>query len=577
MLTAADADLSTVRRALTALALLCVLAAPAGAATHRIAAISITPAALPAGTVGSAYNQALTGNGGTGPYTFAVTAGSLPPGISLSGAGVLSGTPTSNGVYAFTVTSTDSLGASGSQGFSLSVSPQAVGISPGVVPPADLSYYYSVNLTGSGGTGPYNFAVTSGTLPAGIALDPTGELYGVPAAPGSYTFTVTATDAHSSTGSRTYTLDVNVASLDIFPWNLEDATAGVNYADYFDADGGTAPYTFSVASGSTLPPGLALASNGTITGKPSHVGAYTFSIKVTDSTGKTATRAYNFRVLVNPLTVTASLAAGAYAKPYDKVFSVSGGAGPYSFAVTSGTLPNGLTLSAGGELSGTPAQSGTFTFSVTATDTYGDTGTYPFTLFVDGAAITIAPPTLFQATPGVFYSTLLIANGGVGTYTFSVTSGTLPHGITLAADGTLSGTVDDVAGLYTFTVQAADVNGAVGARTMLLKVATPTILVTTLALPTGSVGTSYSFRLDSSGGTRPYTYSLTDGALPQGLQLSADGVLSGTPTAAGATLFSVQVKDAHGVTVTQSFRLVVEKPSAPVKTKPKKKKSVKKR
>src|SRR6266540_712689 len=525
MVTRACADLSSVRRALASLALLCVLAAPAGAATHRIAAITITPAVLPAGTTGAAYSQTLAGNGGTGPYTFAVTAGALPPGLSLSSAGDLTGTPTSSGSFAFTVTATDSLSASASQGFTLSVSPATIGISPG--------------------------------------------------ATGSFTFTLTATDSQSSSGSRTYVLNVNVATLDITPSSLADTAAGGSYAATLSGSGGTAPYTFALTNGTSLPPGLALSPGGALTGTPSQVGSYTFTVKVTDGTGQVATRAYNFRVLLNPLTVTATLPNATYAKSYDKSFSAAGGAEPYTYTLAAGPLPAGLSLSSGGRLSGTPTQSGTFGFSVTATDKYGDTGTFPFTLVVDPAAIVIMPQALFPATPGLFYGALLTASGGVGTYTFAVTAGALPKGLSLATDGTLMGTVDDVTGLYSFTVQALDVNGVAGSLAMTLKVAMPPILVTTLALPTGTAASAYTFQLAATGGTTPYTYGLADGTLPSGMSLSTAGLLSGTPTTTGTWLFTVLVADAHGVSVTQSFRLVVEKHEAPVKAKPKPKKKAK--
>src|SRR6266542_4406669 len=137
MVTRACADLSSVRRALASLALLCVLAAPAGA---------------------------------------------LPPGLSLSSAGDITGTPTSSGSFAFTVTATDSLSASASQGLTLSVSPAAIGISPGTLSPASRSVFYSALFSGSGGPGPYTFAGTSGALPAGLSLSAGGNLFGTPGA-----------------------------------------------------------------------------------------------------------------------------------------------------------------------------------------------------------------------------------------------------------------------------------------------------------------------------------------------------------------------------------------------------------
>src|SRR5947199_10623580 len=165
------------RRVLCLLGLLVVLVpSVAGATAHRIAAITISPGTLPAGTTGTAYSQALSGAGGTGPYTFAVTAGALPPGVTLTNAGLLSGTPTSAGSYAFTVTATDSLSASGSQAYTLSVAPATVTLNPVTLPTAVLGYDYSLQIDAASGTALYSFAITRGTLPAGLWLYDDGFL-----------------------------------------------------------------------------------------------------------------------------------------------------------------------------------------------------------------------------------------------------------------------------------------------------------------------------------------------------------------------------------------------------------------
>lgn len=540
-------------------------------------ATTVSPGVLPAGTTGTAYNQTLTGSGGSGTYTFAVTVGSLPPGLSLASGGVLSGTPTSSGAYNFTVTGTDSLSVAGSQAYTLSISPAAVAISPGSLAPGSRSQFYSAALTGSGGTGPYSFAVTGGVLPAGLAVSAGGTLAGTPGAIGSYTFTVTATDANSSSGSRTYTLNINVAVLDITPGTLGDAAAGLSYSAVFSASGGTAPYSFAVNAGSTLPPGMTLASNGSFTGAPSVAGQFTFTVKVTDGAAQTATRTYGFKVTLNAVLVQASLALGTYGKAYDQSFAASGGTEPYTYTLTSGALPTGLTLSTAGRLSGTATTFGTFTFWVNAVDKYGDTGTYPFTLVIAPPTIAMTPDDLFAATSGLFYSVTMNASGGVGTYTYALSSGTLPVGLTLATDGTISGIPNAPPGLFFFSVKATDLYGATGTKAMTLKLATPTILVTSFALPAATIGVTYLQTLFVTGGTAPYTYSLVDGVVPSGLALSAGGKLSGAPTAPGTSIFTVLILDANGVTGQQSFRLVVETATPAVKKIPPKKVVAKKK
>jgi len=173
--------------------------------TLYLVTITLSPATLPNGTVGTAYNQTLMASGGTAPYTFAQTAGTLPPGLTLSPDGVLSGTPPAAGPFNFTVTATDANGCTGSQAYAMTVN---LLLSPATLPSGIVGTAYNQMLTASGGTAPYTFAKTAGTLPPGLTLDPNGQLHGTPTAAGTFNFTITATDANGNTGSQTYTLKI---------------------------------------------------------------------------------------------------------------------------------------------------------------------------------------------------------------------------------------------------------------------------------------------------------------------------------------------------------------------------------
>jgi hypothetical protein len=456
----------------------------------------------------------------------------------------------------------------------LNISPATIGIAPGSLAPASRSVPYAAVLTGSGGTAPYSFAVTGGVLPAGLALGSAGTLSGTPGAVGSFTFTVTATDANASVGSRTYTLNVNIATLDISPGVLIDATPGNAYSQVFSGTGGAAPYSFALANGSSLPPGLVISSNGSLTGIPSGGGQFSFSITMTDATSATVTRAFNLDVVLIAVHIngTGTLPSGTYATSYDQAFVASGGTAPYTYALAGGALPGGLVLSSAGELMGTPTVSGTFSFSVKAVDAYGDTGTYPFTLSIAPATIAMTPDDLFAATSGLFYSATIAASGGVGPYTYALSAGALPNGLSLASNGTISGIPNAAPVLYTFTVRATDAGGATGTKIMTLKLATPLILVDSFALPIATVGVTYLRTVSVTGGNAPYTYSLSDGVLPTGLALTTDGKITGSPKTPGTTTFTILIIDANGITSEQSFRLVVQKHSAKVtKKKPPKK------
>ncbi len=177
--------------------------------------IVLSPATLPAATTGTAYVQTFASGGGTSPYSYSVSSGALPAGLVLSSGGLLSGTPTVSGSFSFTVTATDSTGggaASGSQAYTLSVNAATILLGPATLPPAAIFAPYSQTLTASGGVAPYTYALSSGSLPAGMSLSSAGVLAGTPASGGAFTFTVTATDSSAGggpySGSQSYTLGV---------------------------------------------------------------------------------------------------------------------------------------------------------------------------------------------------------------------------------------------------------------------------------------------------------------------------------------------------------------------------------
>ena len=156
----------------------------------------MSPSTLSNGTVSTAYSQTITASGGTGPYVF-TSSGTLPTGLSLSSGGVLSGTPTTAGTFTFTVIATDQAGAgcTGSRSYTVIITAGCplITLSPSTLPNGTVSTAYSQTITASGGTSPYSFAVTSGTLPTGLSLSSAGVLSGTPTTAGVSSFTVTAT------------------------------------------------------------------------------------------------------------------------------------------------------------------------------------------------------------------------------------------------------------------------------------------------------------------------------------------------------------------------------------------------
>ncbi|MDZ4863350.1 MAG: putative Ig domain-containing protein, partial [Gemmatimonadota bacterium] len=155
--------------------------------------VSITTAALPGGQVTIAYGPAtLAATGGTGSFTWSVTGGALPAGLSLSSGGVLNGTPTASGSFNVTVRATSGT-VFAEQALALNILPPPVTIMTGSpLPPATIGVLYSQTLQATGGTGSFAWSVTAGALPAGLTLSSGGVLSGGATAVGTASFTAQA-------------------------------------------------------------------------------------------------------------------------------------------------------------------------------------------------------------------------------------------------------------------------------------------------------------------------------------------------------------------------------------------------
>jgi len=539
---------------------------------------TITTASVANGTVGVSYSQTISASNGNAPYTFSISAGSLPAGLNLSSSGVISGTPTAGGSYTFTVKVTDAVSNTATKTYSgVTIAAPTITVSPSSLPAATQNSAYSQTITASGGTASYTYTVSSGSLPTGISLNSsTGALSGTPTVYGNYNFTITATDSSTGTGpytgSQAYTLSIAAATPTITTASVANGTVGVSYSQTISASSGNAPYTFSISAGS-LPAGLNLSSSGVISGTPTAGGSYTFTVKVTDAAGNTATQTYTGVTVSAPtLTLTPGvLSAATVGASYSQGFSASGGTASYTYA-ESGTLPTGVSWNAGtATLSGTPKQSGSFPITIQVTDSSGGTGPYThsfsYTLQSNAPTLSITPAnsTSFNASYDAAYSQTFTGSGGSSPYTFQVTAGSLPTGLALSNGGVLSGTPTQ-AGTFSFAVTMTDNSTGTGApftttATYSLAVASPTIVLTPGTLGGGTVAAAYSTSLSASGGVAPYSYSITAGALPAGLALSSSGSLSGTPTAAGTFNFTVTATDANSYTGSQAYSLTIAAPT----------------
>ena len=335
----------------------------------------------------------------------------------------------------------------------------AITILPSTLPAAVTGTPYTVNLTATGGAAPYTWS-GNGTFPPGLQVSPAGVISGTPTQPGSFTFSVQATDANGTSGSNNYSLTVTAGSLTITTVSpLFNGTVGSPYSQQFQASGGTQPYTWSVASGQVTPLTLN-ATTGVLQGTPTSAGTLNFTIQVTDASSRTASQAFSLTIMSPPLVISISgggtvLPAAAVGLTYSQAFSASGGAPPYAWSIASGAVP-GLTIDpATGVLSGTPTTAGSYTPVVKVTDSAMTAMTRQFQLTVKPAALQISTTSpLPSGTPGQPYSQTLSAQGGAPPYSWSAAG--LPSGLSIdPATGTISGT-STAAGTFSVTVTVTD-------------------------------------------------------------------------------------------------------------------------
>lgn len=521
-------------------------------------------ASLPPGVSGSGYPAVtLTANGGSGNFTW--TATGLPAGITLSSGGMLSGTPTAAGTSnpVFTITDANS-GATLRVGLKLTIN-GPVSIQTTALPALTTGAAYSANIAVTGGIPPYSYTVTTGALPAGITLNAnTGGLSGTPTATGSGSFMVQVYDFSGGFATQQITWTVSAASpLTITTTSLPAGAKNSAYSQTLAAANNTGSVTWTLASGSSLPTGLALSTAGVLSGTPTVSGTFTFTVMAVDQSSNTAMQALT--LTLNPaLTIsTANPPAGAVGETYSATLSASGGIGSYTWSLQpqTGSLPGGVTLSAAGVLSGTPTAAGNFSFTVKVTDTNNNVAYGAVTVTVNGP-LTITTTSLPPAIAGVNYSQTLAATGGVGTYTWSVSG--LPSGMTVnPSTGAISGSVSAV-GSVTLTLKVTDSNSFTASLPLILTINNGSLSVTTTTLPSATNGTAYTATLSASGGTTPYTWSILGGTFTAaGLTLSSAGAIGGTPNTTGTLSFTVQLKDANNLVTTQLYALTIAPATPP--------------
>ncbi len=538
------------------------------------------PASIPAATYHASYTGSVAATGGAGALSYSITAGALPTGLSLNtSTGAITGTPTAVNTFPFTVTAADGFGDSTSQAYSIAVTYPALKVTAATLPTGYVgTNYTTTSLAGTGGSGTgYTWTLASGsTLPMGLSLSTAGTISGKPTGvPATTSFSVQVTDSASNTATGLFSITVDAGVSITTATTLPMGYTGSNYSRQLAATGGTGTgYTWTVASGSTLPAGLTLSSGGLLSGKPTATGTPSFSITVSDSAENTATATFTMTIAAGVSIGSATLPVGYPGTAYPATtLTATGGSGTgytFSWAAASGSkLPAGLSLSSAGTITGTPTNSATTStvsnVVVTATDSVGNTGTANFSVTIEASLAISTGTTLSGGVINTAYAQTLAATGGSGGYTWSTntvgTNSLAAINLTFSAAGAVTGT-PKTTGSATFAATVTDSSSHTATATFTVTV-TNALTITTTSLPSGYTNQAYSQTLAAAGGTGTgYTWSTTGTSSLSAfnLSLSSTGVLSGTPTSAGTANFTAQVKDSGNNTATQALSVTINAP-----------------
>ena len=365
-------------------------------------AISIGSDSLPNGTATALYAHAPFLSGGVAPYIFSVSAGSLPPGLSILGNnngtpypdGTIYGTPTTAGTYYFTFKVSDSATTPdvATQSLTITINPAGtLTISPSTLNNGEIGAYYQQQPLISGGivNAAYSGSITAGALPAGLALGNSYTIMGTPTTAGTYNFTFQAVDSANppNVANANYAINILPAStFAILSTALPNGEVGVSYSQQPIASGGIQPYTFSISSGA-LPPGVTLnTSTGALSGSPTTAGTYNFNYQATDFSipPKTSTAALSIKI-IPALTIAApaSLPNASIGTIYiSPPVQVNGGVPPYSF---SSSVFSQQTNSITGTFSYLPSTVGVQSVTLSVTDSLGGAASSTLNLTVDPA------------------------------------------------------------------------------------------------------------------------------------------------------------------------------------------------
>ncbi len=506
---------------------------------------AITSALTASGAVGAEFAYQITAS--NSPTSYDATG--LPSGLVVNTtSGVISGTPAATGTSAVTISATNS-GGTGSASLTISINAKPA-ITSAATASCTLGAAFSYQITAS--NGPTSFGASP--LPAGLSVDTaSGAINGTPTAAGVTTATITATNSAGS-GAATLTNTIIPASPAITSALTASGATGQPFSYQITASNGPASFN---ASG--LPNGLAVnATSGLVSGTPSAAATTVITVSASNAGGTgSASVTVTISATLQPPSITSAGSAGAQVGSAFS-YQITASNSPTSFAASG--LPAGLAVNATtGAITGTPATTGAYAATITATNSAGN-GHASLEVTVVPATPAITSATTVVGLVGVAFSYQITASNGP----ISFGASSLPSGLVVnATTGAITGT-PTAAATTVITVSATN-SGGTGSQSVTLTIAVPPApVITSPTTASAIVGLAFAYQITASNGPTSFGAS----GLPSGLVVNGTtGAVTGTLHAAVSTTFTVTASNATGTgSAVVTFTATI--PPPPVVTSP---------